>query len=389
MSAYAASLAHDTDDDDMPYGDPDGTNMVDEDDIDEILEEVDEEEDDEDYEDQTDDEDQEIDFEDAQEELQEHVMDLLLESGQASLDENGEIVVDVVEASDSEEDDEGDEDEMEETNAATSQTATAPSADAAPPAPPGIPAVLPTPAVHRIPVQQFLQQLLRTGQLRQFGLEGLFGNADDEDDEEDNPAYQRLRSRRQREFKPHPPLVRESVPEGVELMESGKFGVGDRARAGKKKVASRILQRELGLGSPGKERGNSRLVSHELLPSSNADMIINYEDRCYSGQFSEDGNFYFTCSQDFRVRMYDTSNPYKWRHYKTVLYPYGNWTLTDATLSPDNKYLAYSSMKHIVCLANTEQDTEDEPHTLNLADRTGRQQGRGARTNGRGDFGVS
>ena len=347
MSAYAASLAHDDTDDDMPYGDPEGTDMLDEDDIDEILEEVDEEEDDEDYED--DDEDQEIDFEDAQEELQEHVMDLLLESGQASLDENGEIVVDVVEASDSEldgedEDDEDDEDGMEGTDDATTQAAAAPSADAAPPAPPGIPAVPPTPAVHRIPVQQFLQQLLRTGQLRQFGLEGLFGNADDEDDEEDNPAYQRLRSRRQREFKPHPPLVRESVPEGVELMESGKFGVSERTMAGKKKVASRILQRELGLGSPGKERGHNRLVSHELLPSSNADMIINYEDRCYSGQFSEDGNFYFTCSQDFRVRMYDTSNPYKWRHYKTVLYPYGNWTLTDATLSPDNKYLAYSCL---------------------------------------------
>ena len=45
-------------------------------------------------------------------------------------------------------------------------------------------------------------------------------------------------------------------------------------------------------------------------------MIINYNYRCYSGQFSKDGNFFFSCAQDFKVRMYDTSNPFDWKHYK-------------------------------------------------------------------------
>ena len=97
-----------------------------------------------------------------------------------------------------------------------------------------------------------------------------------------------------------------------------------------------------------------------LIPASNADTIIHYNARCYSGQFSDDGNFFFSCAQDFKVRMYDTSNPYKWKYYKTAIYPYGQWTITDASLSPDNKYLAYSSIRSIVCLASTDPTLSSE-----------------------------
>ena len=61
--------------------------------------------------------------------------------------------------------------------------------------------------------------------------------------------------------------------------------------------------------------------------------------------------------------MYDTSNPYEWKYYKTVDYPFGQWTITDASLSPDNRYLAYSSIRHMVCLAPTDP-TDRSDHTL-------------------------
>ena len=109
-----------------------------------------------------------------------------------------------------------------------------------------------------------------------------------------------------------------------------------------------------------------------MIPSSNADIIIHYNSRCYSGQFSEDGNFFFSCAQDFKVRMYDTSNPYDWRYYKTVVYPYGQWTITDASLSPDNKWLAYSSIRSIVCLAPTDPSSSGEPFLLDFSDMGGR-----------------
>lgn len=109
-----------------------------------------------------------------------------------------------------------------------------------------------------------------------------------------------------------------------------------------------------------------------MIPSSKADTIIHYNARCYSGQFSDDGNFFFSCAQDFKVRLYDTSNPYKWRYYKTVVYPYGQWTITDASLSPDNKYIAYSSIRSIVCLAPTDPGEDGEPWLLDFADMGGR-----------------
>ena len=65
--------------------------------------------------------------------------------------------------------------------------------------------------------------------------------------------------------------------------------------------------------------------------------------------------------------MYDTSNPYDWKYYKTVDYPWGQWTITDASLSPQNRWLAYSSIRHIVCLASTDPSDTSEPRSLNFA----------------------
>lgn len=108
-----------------------------------------------------------------------------------------------------------------------------------------------------------------------------------------------------------------------------------------------------------------------MIPSSNADIVIHYDQPVYSGQFSDDGNFFFSVNKDYKVRMYDTSNPYKWRYYKTVEYPFGQWTLTDASLSPDNKYLAYTSIASTVCLAPTDPNDMGDPYTLELAERRG------------------
>ena len=77
--------------------------------------------------------------------------------------------------------------------------------------------------------------------------------------------------------------------------------------------------------------------------------------------------------------MYDTANPYEWKYYKTVTYDNGGWTLTDASLSPDNKFLAYSSISPVVCLASTDPGSDEYPHRLQFSS--------GSRSWGRG-FGV-
>ena len=53
-----------------------------------------------------------------------------------------------------------------------------------------------------------------------------------------------------------------------------------------------------------------------LVPESSPDLIIEYAAKQYVGQFSADGSFFITGGNDLKLRMYDTSNPYKWKFYK-------------------------------------------------------------------------
>jgi WD repeat-containing protein 23 len=64
---------------------------------------------------------------------------------------------------------------------------------------------------------------------------------------------------------------------------------------------------------------------------------------------------------------------------QSVVYPYGQWTITDASLSPDNRFLAYSSIRSIVCLAPTDPESDAEPNLLDFAN-IGTSQPRGFHT---------
>ena len=163
-------------------------------------------------------------------------------------------------------------------------------------------------------------------------------------------------------------------------MDNGTFGNNDRCDHSacglplsersmhkRRRLARRMLDRELGMGKQGflqRPRVLSSLATQSLIPCSKADLIVNMDARCYSGQFSEDGSFFFACGQDYKVRLYDTSNPYDWKYYKTVHYYGGQWTITDASLSPDNRRLAYSSIRSQVYLANTDPADTDDPQLL-------------------------
>lgn len=141
---------------------------------------------------------------------------------------------------------------------------------------------------------------------------------DDDDDDDTGTGYDPVRPRRRRG---RGKAAFEKVPSerGQELMNTGTFGSNYRSEDSmkrKKRLASKIMRRELGLGSDGRQKNANRLIKQDMIPESSADTIIHYNARCYSGQFSDDGNFFFSCAQDFRVRMYDTSNPYDWKYYK-------------------------------------------------------------------------
>ncbi|KAL8699906.1 MAG: hypothetical protein Q9224_001210 [Gallowayella concinna] len=252
--------------------------------------------------------------------------------------------------------------------------------------------------VHRPLVQVTRSQIMRL--FGQHGLQDLFrthqANASgnpllDEDDEDDGYTARGSRRRRRRGqgvASNYPPIPSQ---EGKRLMGSGTFGESgfyeDKLRKRKDRLARRLVYRELGIHQDPPGRAN-KLISQGLLPSSNADTIIHYNARCYSGQFSDDGNFFFCCGQDFKVRMYDTSNPYNWKYYKTAEYPYGQWTITDASLSPDNKFLAYSSIRSVVFLAPTDPTlSAEQPTALDFA-YMGQSSRRRQFTGGYSHFGI-
>ena len=229
---------------------------------------------------------------------------------------------------------------------------------------------------------------------------------DDVDDDESGYGYgygARRSGRRRRTFAGdrYPKIPSE---EGKQLMDSGTFGTNDHCDHSacglpfshtnvrkRRRLARKMFDREMGVEQRGRARVLNALASQDLIPGSQADLIINLNARCYSGQFSEDGSFFFACGQDFKVRMYDTSNPYDWKYYKTVHYYGGQWTITDATLSPDNKYLAYSSIRSQICLASTDQADNSEPKLLDFSDMGGGGHGFGGGGGwgrSRGHFGI-
>lgn len=205
----------------------------------------------------------------------------------------------------------------------------------------------------------------------------------------DADAFTNSRRRRQQQRDPDrfPKVPSE---EGRKLMDSGIFGSTERPRkvyptilddmnsdshslhtrieARRRPVSMRLFDRELGLGQTQADRKlGKNMIAQSMVPSTDADMVLRYDAPVYLGQFSDDGNFFYSATKDFRVRMYDTSNVNEWKHYKTVVHPTGRWTMTDAALSPDNKWLAFTSMMPKVCLAPTDPNDEGEPYLLDLA----------------------
>jgi len=89
-----------------------------------------------------------------------------------------------------------------------------------------------------------------------------------------------------------PPIPSE---EGRKLMASGVFGVSNSLEPHSKRIAQRILDRELGLGSRKQRHVSRGLMMQDMIPSTKPEMIIHYRDSVCCGQFSDDGSFFFAC----------------------------------------------------------------------------------------------
>ncbi|KAG5716341.1 LEC14B protein [Termitomyces sp. T112] len=198
------------------------------------------------------------------------------------------------------------------------------------------------------------------------------GEEDDYDYEDDDDDYHALFNTSSRTSWKGPETT-EPQKEGVELLNSGDFGrVGNKAqkRRNKTNIANIILNRTRRI----RPVSNKEDYAANLIPNSNGASVAACEHNIYTGQYSADSSFYYTCSQDFRLHVFDTTKP-PIRHGTARLQSYpglqtnmkvrkciqghlGQWTITDANLSPDNERMIYSSITPTVYMTNILDDSQ-------------------------------
>jgi len=188
---------------------------------------------------------------------------------------------------------------------------------------------------------------------------------DDDDDEIDYVPYQGKSW--------FPAATTEPQPVGIELLEGGEFGrVGafSNIQHGRMSLHGILEQRKMSIRRMPKE-----CITRALVPNSRGSVVVNHTSNIYAGQYSADSSFFYTCSQDFRLHVYDTTSTKRRRRkgdprlgphgttmnvIKTIRGVPGNWTITDSHLSPDNERIIYATISPIVHMAKTTDSNEEQ-----------------------------
>jgi WD40 repeat protein len=84
--------------------------------------------------------------------------------------------------------------------------------------------------------------------------------------------------------------------------------------------------------------------------------IYPQDSKVYCISYSADGNYWFTACQDHSVSFYSTSSPNPADKLFRLQAKFGQWTITDYTLSPSNQFIAYTSLVPYVHLAKISSD---------------------------------
>ena len=138
-------------------------------------------------------------------------------------------------------------------------------------------------------------------------------------------------------------------------------------------------------------------IGDAIVPNSPGTEVAKYPSNVYCGQYSKDGSFFYTCAQDYRIRIYDMTsvntnrsaidrqqqhdeemaasahrrgyrryNPYSDDEktslplMKSIQAPdhLCNWTITDANLSPDNTRMIWSSISPVLGMAKVKENED-------------------------------
>ncbi|KAB2050712.1 Uncharacterized protein F383_27027 [Gossypium arboreum] len=110
----------------------------------------------------------------------------------------------------------------------------------------------------------------------------------------------------------------------------------------------------------GKGRFSSADRCHMLsryLPVNGPWLVDQTTSRAYVSQFSADGSLFVAGFQGSNIRIYNVDRG--WKVQKNILAKSLRWTVTDTSLSPDQRYLVYTSMSPVVHIVNVGSSTTE------------------------------
>ncbi|KAI4964089.1 hypothetical protein ZWY2020_008402, partial [Hordeum vulgare] len=88
------------------------------------------------------------------------------------------------------------------------------------------------------------------------------------------------------------------------------------------------------------------------LPAVGPWCVEDMDSEAYVSQFSSDGSLLVAGFRGSRIRVYDVDKG--WKVHKNISCRSMRWTVSDIALSPDQRYLAYSSLSPIVHIVNVQ-----------------------------------
>ncbi|XP_050942849.1 LEC14B homolog isoform X4 [Cucumis melo] len=98
-------------------------------------------------------------------------------------------------------------------------------------------------------------------------------------------------------------------------------------------------------------------VLSRYLPVNGPWLVDQMTSRAYVSQFSSDGSLFVAGFQGSHIRIYNVDSG--WKVQKNILAKSLRWTITDTSLSPDQRFLVYASMSPIIHIVNvTSAETE-------------------------------
>ena len=114
-----------------------------------------------------------------------------------------------------------------------------------------------------------------------------------------------------------------------------------------------LSSRESGLsGGGGFCSADRAYAAGKHLPSEGPWCVEDMDSEAYVSQFSSDGSLLVAGFRGSRIRVYDADRG--WKVHKNISCRSMRWTVSDIALSPDQRYLAYSSLSPIVHIVNVQ-----------------------------------